>query len=360
MIFLIRYCLASTLFHLFEGITFGAWASVLRHERFRISPWRWPRALWITSISPWNSWAARATQRRFGAAVAATRVVAPVFILGHYRSGTTHLHELLALDARFASPNRFQTFNPSTFLTTERWLAPLVEPFMLPRRVQEDEIAYLILTGLSPYMDWVFPRSPLGYARTLSFRAADPAEAAAWSRALADFLKALTLKTGRPLILKSPPHTARVRLILSVFPDARFIHIRRDPYTVFLSTIGLLKAVRPIFRLQEGPRAVDEGAVLRGYQEMYDAYFDDRALVPPGRLIEVAYEDLTRDPIGQVRAIYEGLALAEFAPLLPALEAHLASVAGHRPARHPELDIAARRRVAVAAARCFAEWGYPR
>jgi omega-hydroxy-beta-dihydromenaquinone-9 sulfotransferase len=360
MSFLLRLLLAQTLVHQFEGITFGDWLRVLRRERFRVDPPCWPRAAWITGMSLWNAVAARAVARRFGAAIAATRVEAPVFILGHYRSGTTHLHELMSLDPRFASPNRYQTFNPRTFLGTERWLAPLVEPFMLPRRVQEDEVAYMIQTGLSPYMDWCFPRSRTGYARTLTFRDADPEEVAAWSSALVDFLKAVTLRTGRPLILKSPPHTARVRLILGLFPDARFVHIRRDPYAVFVSTIGLLKAVRPVFRLQRGPREIDEDAVLRTYAEMYDAYFADRDQIPPGQLVEIAYEDLERDPVGQVRSIYDGLALGEFEAFRPALEAYLASIAGYRKNRHPALDEATRRKVAEACSLSFDAWGYPR
>ena len=104
--------------------------------------------------------------------------MAPVFILGHYRSGTTYLHELLATDPRYASPNRYQAFNPRTFLTTEQVRGRFVELFMIPRRVQEDEIAFLVMTGLSPYLDWVFPRSPTGYDTYLTFRDADPAERA--------------------------------------------------------------------------------------------------------------------------------------------------------------------------------------
>jgi LPS sulfotransferase NodH len=360
MIFNLRLLLAQTLLHPFEGITFGDWLRLLRRERFRVDPVCWPRAAWITALSLWNAVAARAVGRRFGAAIAATRVEAPVFILGHYRSGTTHLHELMSLDPRFASPNRYQTFNPRTFLGTERWLAPLVEPFMLPRRVQEDEVAYLVLSRLSPYMDWCFPRSRSGYGRYLTFLDADAAEVAAWSASLVGFLKAVTLRTGRPLILKSPTHTARVRLILDLFPDARFVHIRRDPYAVFVSTVGLLKAVRPVFRLQRRPLETDQDAILRIYAEMYDAYFADRELIPPGQLVEIAYENLERDPVGQVRSIYEGLALGEFEAVRPAVEAYLASIAGYRKNRHPALDDATRRKVAEACSRSFDAWGYPR
>ena len=358
MFFAFRYLLATTLVHPLEGITFGDWYRLLRRERFRVDPICWPRAVWLTGMSLWNSAAARTVERQLGPAIESTRVEAPIFILGHYRSGTTHLHELFSNDRRFASPNRFQAFNPRTFLATEPRLAPIVEPFMLPRRVQEDEVAFMVMTQLSPYMDWCFPRSRSEYARYLTFRDADPTEIAAWSEAMDRFVKSLTLKLGRPLILKSPPHTGRIRQLLEIFPDAKFIHIRRDPYAVFVSTIGLLKAVRPVFRLQRGPKEIDVEAVLKTYADMYAAYFTDRELIPPGQLVEVAYEDLERDPIGQLRTIYEGLSLADFEPFRPDLESYLASVAGYRKNRHPNIDDETRRRIAEAWSQCFDAWGY--
>jgi hypothetical protein len=360
MINFCRLLLAQTLVHPLEGITFADWLRLLRREQLRVSPVCWPRALWLTVMSLWNSTAARAVERRFGAAIQATRVEAPVFILGHYRSGTTYLHELLALDNRFASPTRFQAFNPLTFLGTEAWLAPLVEPFMLPRRVQEDEVAQMVLTQLSPYMDWVWPRSRAGLGPYLTFRDAEPIEIAVWSAALNYFLKALTLRYERPIILKSPPHTARVRLLLQLFPDARFVHIRRDPYAVFVSTVRLLAAVRPVFRLQRGPKEIDVEMVLQTYATMYDAYFADRAEIPPGQLVEIGYEDLERNPMEQVRSVYNALALAEFEPVRPVLEDYLTSIAGYRKNRHPPLDDAMRRQIAHAWSRSFDEWGYPR
>ncbi len=360
MLFLLRLMLARTLFHPLEGVTFGRWLRLLRRERFRVSPSCVPRALWVTAMSLVNSPAARAVDRRFGREIDAAHVEAPIFILGHYRSGTTYLHELMATDPRFASPSRFQTYNPSTFLATERWLGPIVEPFMLPRRVQEDEIAPLNLGGLSPYMDWCFPDSPVGYERFLTFGDASPEERAEWSAEFSRFLKMLTIRHRRPLILKSPPHTARAGLLLDLFPDARFVHIRRDPFAVFVSTIGLLKALRPVFQLRRWPREIDVDAVLKTYRVMYDSYFQDRERIPPRQLVEIAYEDLERDPIGQLRVIYDGLALPDFEAVRPAIEAYIASIAGYQKNRHPKIDDATRRRIVAAWSRTFDEWGYPR
>ena len=360
MLFLIRLLLARTLFHPLEGLTSPLWRRVRRDQRGGIAPRYWPKAALLTAQAAWQShFAARVATTR-GAEIAATAVRAPVFILGHYRSGTTHLHELMALDPAFASPTRFQAYHPASFLATEGRFARLNDLFMLPRRVQEDEIALMNLTGLSPYMDWCFPEGAVDYSRYLTFRRADPAEVEAWQRALRWYLQALTVRHGRPILLKSPPHTARIRLILEVFPDARFVHIRRNPHDVFVSTLRLLRDLDPVFRLRVRRRPIDEEGVLRTYEEMYAAFHEDRALVPSGQLVEIAYEDLETAPLDQLRAIYAGLGLGDFARVEPAMAAYLASIAGYQKNRHRPPDPDTRRRVAERWGSMFDRWGYER
>ncbi len=93
---------------------------------------------------------------------------------------------------------------------------------------------------------------------------------------------------------------------------------------------------------------------------MYDAYFADRTLIPPGQLVEIAYEDLERDPIGQLQIIYDGLKMGDFAEVRPAMEAYLATTAGYQKNRHRQLDDATRKRVFDAWSTTFDAWGYPR
>jgi hypothetical protein len=93
----------------------------------------------------------------------------PLFILGIWRSGTTHLQNLFALDPRFATPNWFQVSYPHTFLRSERKFSR-VQGFFVPReRIQdkmrfgfelpgEDEFALCTLTQRSAMLSWVFPQ----------------------------------------------------------------------------------------------------------------------------------------------------------------------------------------------------------
>jgi omega-hydroxy-beta-dihydromenaquinone-9 sulfotransferase len=132
--------IARHIFHPLEGMTFSDWWSTLRRQRFAIDPPHWPRALAQTLVSVANSVSARLERRRFGRRIEEAVVQAPLFILGHYRGGTTHLHNLLALDPQFAAPTFFQVLNPHTFLTTERWAAPVADRLVVRRRYQ-DEVA---------------------------------------------------------------------------------------------------------------------------------------------------------------------------------------------------------------------------
>lgn len=352
------------------GFSFRTWFKLLAENRFAVD-WRFrKRWLVVTSMSLGNSLGRRRENRRFGASIAAVKIEAPTFILGHWRSGTTLLHNLLINDPQFAYPNLFQTTHPLTMLVRE----PLVEQALRSAAAQgrpmdnvqitfrspgEDEAALAALSLCSPLIGWLFPRREAYYDRYLTFQEASESERQRWEDALLFFARKLTWRYQRPLLLKSPQHTARVRYLLQLFPDARFIHIRRDPYTVFRSTQGLFARAVPQSYLQQPPAGGHDEGILRRYRAMYAAFFRDRALIPAGRYIEVAYEDLERDMIGQVQRIYEGLGLAGFAAMRLQLEDYVASTVDYQKNPHPPLPEPLRERVAEAAAPCFEAWGYP-
>ena len=356
---------------LLGGITIGKWVQLLIENRFSVSPSCWPRALTISLMSVPTSLLHWADEIRFGRQLSEVTVPPPVFVLGHWRHGTTHLHNLLTIDQRFSFPNNYQCLFPNSFLTAEKLHSKAID-FFLPRQrpmdnvewrmasPQEDEFAMCVTTFKSPCMGWVFPRQRDHYDKYLTMRDVSAGEVAEWKEAFLLFLKKLALLSRRPLILKSPPHTARIRLLLEMFPDARFVHIHRNPYDVFHSTRKTLKAVAEFHRLQRAPAAADvDDRILRTYRTMYDVYFEERGAIPEGQFCEVGFEQLEQDPIGQIRGIYKALQLPDFSEVHSKVQSYVSSIADYRKNSFPDLPEALRQRIAEDWQRSFQEWGYP-
>jgi hypothetical protein len=97
---------------------------------------------------------------------------------------------------------------------------------------------------------------------------------------------------------------------------------------------------------------------IRQFKEVYEVFFEERGLIPRGRFYEVKFENLEADPIGQMRGIYEALALPEFQAVEPALRRYVESLAGYKKNTFPELPAELRVRIAREWRRCFEEWGY--
>ncbi len=352
------------------GIRFGDWVSVLADNHFAVSPKRLLPAGFITARSLFNSWAGWKERRMFDAQVAGAEVREPIFVLGHWRSGTTLLHNLLVTDPQFAFPNAFETSNPLTFLRLEKIVARKLGE-ATTRRPQdnveygmfspgEDEFGTCAMSLRSPVMGWNFPRREAYYDRYLTFRGVPEAEVREWQRALLDFLKKLTWKYQRPLILKSPQHTCRIRLLLEMFPDARFIHIHRNPYDVFHSTLKLYEKVISQNHLHAHPhRAQITDILLRRYTEMYDAFFAERGLIAADRYHEVGFEELEKEMVEQVRQIYDRLKLPGFAAHEPELQQYADSLTDYQKNVHPKLDETLRRKIAQHWRRSFEAWNYP-
>ncbi|TKW63153.1 MAG: sulfotransferase [Paracoccus denitrificans] len=354
------------------GITFGKWMTLLAQNGFRISPAYFHRAAFITAASLPNSAFAALEKLRFGRAIEKTEITRPpLFVLGHWRSGTTLLHDLLACDEdQFRFANTYQVVNPLTFLTTENlmtrmfsWLVPPKRPmdnmklgFASP---QEDEFAPLLMSLRSVYLGISFPARQPHYEHQLSFRDADPADLRAWKDTFLTFCKKLSFRDGRALLLKSPPHTARIRTILEIFPDARFVHIHRDPYRVFQSQRHFFDTAGWYTYLQRPDLdALDEGILAR-HETMYDAYFEDLPLIPASRFCELRFDELEADPVAQINRVYDQLGLEGFDRMQPRLQTYVDSLGGYEKNSFSGLDAATRARVAERWRRSFETWGYP-
>lgn len=351
------------------GITFGDWCKLLRENRLAVDPAFWGKALTLTHLSLRNTMLSRQEERTYGEKTAAAEIEPPLFIIGHWRTGTTLMHNLLALDERFAHPTLFQVSNPHTFLSLEAKVALLLADLPPHKRPMdnmmvgydspgEDEFATAVVSLRSPIIGWSFPRRVQHYDRYLTFRGVPAEDCAEWKDALIMFLGKLTWKHKRPLLLKSPTHTGRLRLLLQMFPNACFVHLHRNPYRVFQSTQRLHEAGIKLSYLQHPVDAQIDADILRRYAAMYDAYLEEKALVGDHQLCDVRFEELEQDMIGQVGRVYEHLGLSGFGDVEPKLRRYVESVSDYKKNRYPSLAEPLRQRIAEAWRRGFEAWGY--
>ena len=307
-----------------HGMRPGSWWNLLRHGRFRIHPSRLLMVVAISFATPFNTFLAMIQAVIFRRNLAVAELHGPpVFIVGHWRSGTTLLHELMVRDERLSSPSTFQCFAPCHFLVTEwffrrfaTWLLPGKRPMDNMAagwdRPQEDEFALMNLGQPSPYRRIAFPNEPAVDMNYLDFDGVSQEEKQAWMMALRSFLLKVSVGTGRPLIIKSPTHTGRVGALAREFPEAKFIHITRDPRDLFPSTCRLWRGLNDVQALQKPKHEHDEDYVVECLRRMYKAFHEQRNSIDSARIIDVRFEDLTSNPVETLRSIYETLRLSDF------------------------------------------------
>lgn len=321
---------------LWNGMGLAAWLRLLVRNRFSISPSRITSALATTALSPINSVLGLVQRIRFGRQIRAAAIdPEPVFIVGHWRTGTTMLHELLALDPANRCPSTYESFAPHHFLITERflkkWLAfalPKVRPMDNMRlgfdKPQEDEVALCLLGSPSTFLTVAFPNHPLQYPEYVTLDELSPACLARWEQRFHRFLQSVLVKRRGRLVLKSPQHTFRLKTLTQMFPSAKFIHITRDPQAVIPSTIHFWWSMYQAHGLQVPRKDGLEEFVLKTFAQMHEQYQSTRNLIAPDRLIELKYEELVADPVNTARRIYKAFDWPNFEAAEPSLKQYAA------------------------------------
>lgn len=303
---------------------FGAgWRTLIKllvEHRFRISIRYIPRYCFHFVIGSWNTFFAL-IDTMYRKKDAPKNIV---FVLGHYRSGTTHLLNLLAADGQLIAPSTYQVLFPHSFLSTEKWMAPLLNKVgpgvramdameMRMESPQEEEIALAAMGAPTPYLAAQFPVSGRFYADCLSFEKAAPKKLRAWKRAHLKFTKKLIRKNGpsATLLLKSPANTSRIPHLLALYPEAKFIYIHRDPYKTIQSSLHLYQTWYTMANFQnlEHLKSELEQTVLKYYREMNEQWLQDSRLIPSDRLVSISFAKLQEVTTEAIREIYSQLHL---------------------------------------------------
>lgn len=336
---------------------FTPWFELLVQNRFRVHPLRAGLALTVTTCTVMNSIMAAQQRIKYGRQIAATAInTPPLFIIGHWRSGTTFLHELMALDPQFTYPTTYECFAPEHFLISRSFL-PAVVRWLLPRRrpmddvamgverPQEDEIALCSMGAPSPMLRMAFPNHPPVHLDTLDLQETSVEKRVAWQKALLGFLKTLTWsRPSKRLLLKSPPHTGRIGYLARMFPGAQFIHLTRDPCALYGSTMRLWQTLDYDHGLQIPHHRGLENFVFEACRRMYQGYLRDRHTIPQENLYELSYESLIADPFRQLRRIYEALRLNGFSQVEAAVAAYLSKQRDYHAAQY-QFDAEVKRQI---------------
>jgi len=337
-----------------------------------VSPNKIPRLLGILGASvgglPLSTWQALTHASR----IRNQRVHdAPVFIIGHWRSGTTLLHNLMSQDPQFGCLRMFEAIAPDCSLATGRWLPSSLSRVMPRKRPmdnmewpmdapQEEEIPLAKISPYSGYLQFLFPtQSFQSFERFVLLKNAPRGARNEVARCLYRLMQIASIhEGGRRLLMKNPVNTARVSMLLELFPDARFIYLHRSPYDVFRSTKNLHRKILELTALQPFTEETIEANVLAIYPLLLEQYFSDRERLAPNRLIEVGFSELEAAPMETVAKIYSQLELPGYATAREPIKSYVRTLSCYRKNNYPTLTEHEKALVKRYWHLAFREWEY--
>lgn len=273
----------------------------------------------------------------------------PVFILGHWRSGTTHLHNLLCQDPQMGYTTTFQSVFPDTlFNKAGRFIFEGFARLLIPgtrkgdnvtlgmELPQEEEFALGDKTPISFYYYWMFPRHIKSfYDSFIRFVGIGDKEITSWKEDYTLLIKKALANTKKERYLsKNPPNTARIKVLLEMFPNARFIHIHRNPIEVYLSTHHFFKKMLPHLQLQSIDKQKLDDAIFQLYKDLMQDYLKQKDMIPKGNLVEISFDDLEKDPLGIISGIYEDLNLPGYNKAEPGFKAYVNKMKSYKKNTH--------------------------
>ena len=264
----------------------------------------------------------------------------PLVVIGHWRSGTTFLHQLLAADPAWATARNSLTVAPQVAVLLKPLLRPLLRLGMTTVRPidavpwsendpQEDELGIARLSMDTNMAGMAFPR-----AYPFHFRRSVLETTAGFERQWLHFTRLTWLHDGRGrsgLLIKNSAHSARVDLILRHFPKARFVLLRREPSDSIRSLVQVKQRLADLVGLQPAPDAITQvEETVAAHHQLLEAFEASRAAIPPGQLLELDYDDLVATPLAAVQRIYDHFDCPGWERAQTAIEARLHQARSYR------------------------------
>jgi hypothetical protein len=287
---------------------------------------------------------------------------APLFIIGHWRSGTTLLHNILCKDPSSGFMTTYFSLFPNNLAS--KWFFRMFIKLNIPGKrpsdnmelninfPQEDEFAFSNCQPHAYYNFFYFPSQYRKfYEEAIQNKHLKEKEIEHWYISYDRLLKkALMDSGGSRLIIKNPVNTARIDKILKLYPDAKFLYIYRNPITVFYSTQNFYRKLFPQLWLKEVDPGFIDNLILDVYQRLLSDYQTQKLLIPPGNLMELRFEEFEKNPEYELKKIYSELLNEDYNLVEPYLLKYLNSLTGYSKNKYsvPEDSLN----------KVVSEWGY--
>lgn len=291
-----------------------------------------------------------------------------IVVLGYYRSGTTHLHNMLSCDPSNRTTRWIEALAPHGFVVSWWLLRMLLIP-VSPRVRPQDPMDFgNSWPGEEHFgvLNWSLACALLGrfvlpdqrerFDRYHDLSGLTERELSRWRRFEARVVAKTALQArGRRVLLKSPSNSARVEELVRMFGLGRvkFIRVRRDPEDVIASNEKLDERF-DAYSLQTPLPPAERSRLIREEFERTELLLDDaRERLPEGSYAEMTFDELSSDPVSAIERAYDRLGLTMSAPCRERMRAYSESVAGYRPEHGSERSGApadgSRKRVRAAA-----------
>ncbi|MHA1211478.1 MAG: sulfotransferase family protein [Candidatus Heimdallarchaeota archaeon] len=317
---------------------------LLFQNKFRIHPKYWLRLFYVMLLSSITAPLRFIERLRYNRKVKKSKLEQdPIFIIGHWRSGTTFLHYMFAQDLSKGFVSNIEVYAPHFFLAFPKFTRKLIEG-SLPETRPMDEIKISAdLPGEEEHSmgaydkhgyfhSMIFPRNFKTYASYESFDNAKPRDLKRWKKRYQFFIKKVAFKDpSKQMILKNPANTYRTKHLIEMYPNAKFIHLYRDPYEVFASTIKFHNDTSEVFALQTWNMDVLKQNIIGIYRDLYVDFDEKIKDIPKQNWIDIKYEDFLKQPMNTISKIYSQLRIEGFVDYKDNIQEFLDSQKDYKP-----------------------------
>lgn len=349
------------------GITFSRLFKLLKDNKFDISKNNYPLIFVLIILSLKNSFFYRKDLKKISRNC--SKIKDPVFILGHWRSGTSFLHSLLIQDDQFNYPRIFEVIHPFSFLNLKENYMDQIKKREVEKRPMdnvkndpflpgEEEFALAAITLKSPLIGWSFQKQFDYYEQFLTLENISVEDRELWKNEYSAYLNKLSNKNNKQLILKSPSNTARIKFLLELYPNAKFINLHRHPIAVFKSTKKLHETAIKKANLQSVKNYDSVNRIISTYKKVYESYFNTIGLIPKNNFIDVSYEELEINPLDVITEIYNKLSIPNFESIRSDLIAYIDTLKDYQKNKFDNIDDDIKQKLISEWGKYYKKWGY--